>query len=149
MEAVNKIIKHNMKTKPKEHKGVWANELLKMLWAYRMTFRISTRETPFSPAYIVEAMIPVEVGIPSLRLRPMTKRKTMLFNSMNSTCSKKNAISRLSGLPGTKGGLSDISIQKSRKEGLKKATLFSERFCLTPRRSTLECLGLIGKGPTS
>ena len=38
-----------------------------MLWAYRMTFRTSTGETPFSLAYRVKAMIPVEVGIPFLR----------------------------------------------------------------------------------
>ena len=65
--VVNKIIKHNLKTKLEEHKGLWANELPKVLWAYRMTSRTSTRETPFSLAYGVEAMSPVEVGIPSLR----------------------------------------------------------------------------------
>ena len=32
-----------------------------------MTSRTSTRETPFSLAYEIEVMIPVEVGIPSLR----------------------------------------------------------------------------------
>ena len=67
MEAVNKIIKHNLKMKLYKHKGVWADELLKVMWAYRMTSRTSTGETTFSLAYGVEAMIPVEVGIPSLR----------------------------------------------------------------------------------
>ena len=38
-----------------------------MLWAYRTTSRTSTGETPFSLAYGIEAMIPVEVDIPSLR----------------------------------------------------------------------------------
>ena len=32
-----------------------------------MTSRTSTGETPFSLAYVVDGMIPVEVGIPSLR----------------------------------------------------------------------------------
>ena len=67
MEAVNKIIKFNLKMKLKEHKRLWAKELPKVLWAYRMTSRTSTWETLFSLAYKVEAMIPVEVGIPSLR----------------------------------------------------------------------------------
>ena len=67
VEAVNKIIKHNLKTKLKEHKGLWADKLPKVLWAYRTTSRTSTRETPFSLAYGVEAMIPVEVDIPSLQ----------------------------------------------------------------------------------
>ena len=38
-----------------------------MLWAYRTTTRTSTGETPFSLAYGAEAMIPVEVGMPSYR----------------------------------------------------------------------------------
>ena len=67
MEAANKIIKQNLKTKLEEHKGVYADELAKVLRAYRTTFRTSTRETPFSLAYGAEAMIPVEVGIPSLQ----------------------------------------------------------------------------------
>ena len=67
VKAVKKIIKHNLKTKLEEHKKLWANELPKMLWAYRTTSRTSRGKTPFSLAYGVEAMIPVEVGIPSLR----------------------------------------------------------------------------------
>ena len=35
VEAVNKIIKFNLKTKLEEHKGLWAEELPKVLWAYR------------------------------------------------------------------------------------------------------------------
>ena len=53
--------------KLEEHNGAWANELPKVLWAYRMTSRTSTGETPFSLAYGVESMIPVKVGIPFLR----------------------------------------------------------------------------------
>ena len=59
-------MKHNMKMKLEEHKGLWADELSKVLWAYRMTSRTSTGETLFSLAYRVKTMIPVEVGIPSL-----------------------------------------------------------------------------------
>ena len=54
VEAVNKIINHNLKTKLEEHKGIWVDQLPKVLWAYRTTSRTSTRETPFSLAYGVE-----------------------------------------------------------------------------------------------
>ena len=67
VEAVNKIIKFNLKTKLEEHKWLWAEELPKVLWVYKTTSRTSTEEIPFSLAYGVEAMIPVEVGVPSLR----------------------------------------------------------------------------------
>ena len=36
IEAVNKIIKFNLKMKPEECKGLWAEELLKVLWAYKL-----------------------------------------------------------------------------------------------------------------
>ena len=67
VEAINKIIKFNLKTKLEEHKGLWAEELRKVLWAYKTTSQTSIGETPFSIAYEVETMIPVEVRIPSLR----------------------------------------------------------------------------------
>ena len=38
-----------------------------VLWAYRTIARISTGETPFKLTYGSEAMIPVEVGITSIR----------------------------------------------------------------------------------
>ena len=65
--TVNKIIKFNLKTKLEEDKGLWAEELPQVLWAYRTTSLTSTGETPFSLAYGVEAMILVEIGVPSLR----------------------------------------------------------------------------------
>ena len=37
VEAISKIIKFNLKMKLEEHKGVWAEELPKVLWAYRTT----------------------------------------------------------------------------------------------------------------
>ena len=66
VKAVNKIIKHNLKMNLEEHKGVWVDELPKVLRAYRTTSRTFTDDTPFSLAYSVKAMIHVEVGIPSL-----------------------------------------------------------------------------------
>ena len=82
-------------------------------------------------------------------VRPITESKIMLFNDTNSTCSKRNTISWASGSPRTKGGLRDTSTQRLKKEGLEKTTSFYKRFCLIPRRSMLEYLGLIRKGPTS
>ena len=42
-------------------------ELSHVLWAYRTTPYRSTRETPFSMSYGVEAVIPIETGFPTLR----------------------------------------------------------------------------------
>ena len=48
-------------------KGAWPEELPNVLWAYRMTTRTPTGETPFNLTYGTEAVIPVEVGLTSLR----------------------------------------------------------------------------------
>ena len=48
-------------------KGRWAEELPSVLWAYKTTPRHSTSATPFSFAYGMEAVIPLEVGLPTLR----------------------------------------------------------------------------------
>ena len=48
-------------------KGAWLEELLGVLRAYWTTTRTLTRETPFKLASSIEAVIPIEVGLLSLR----------------------------------------------------------------------------------
>nr|KYP73634.1 Pol polyprotein [Cajanus cajan] len=64
-EAANKVILSELKKRLGDAKGVWAKELLEVLWAYRCTPQSTTQETPFRLTYGTEAMIPVEVGEPS------------------------------------------------------------------------------------
>ena len=64
---MNKVIKHNLKTKLKNLKGRWADDLLEVLWAYRTITWSTTGDTPFSLAYGYEAMVPVKHGAGSLR----------------------------------------------------------------------------------
>ncbi|XP_074359715.1 uncharacterized protein LOC141719067 [Apium graveolens] len=62
-EAVNKIIKHTLKTKLEECKWNWPEELPKVLWSYNTTPRSTTGESPFMLTYGYEVMVPVEVGL--------------------------------------------------------------------------------------
>ena len=48
-------------------KGRWVDEFPHVLWTYHTTPRRSTRETPFSMTYKAEAVIPIELGFPTLR----------------------------------------------------------------------------------
>ena len=48
-------------------KGAWLEELPNILWAYRTTARIPTGETPFRLTYGTETVLPVEVGVTSIR----------------------------------------------------------------------------------
>ncbi|XP_058084614.1 uncharacterized protein LOC131232410 [Magnolia sinica] len=68
VEAINKIIKHHLRTKFDRPKRAWIEELLKILWAYRPTAQTATGETPFSLTYGSEAVTPVEIGLPSAQV---------------------------------------------------------------------------------
>ncbi|KAK0593742.1 hypothetical protein LWI29_028135 [Acer saccharum] len=67
-EAVNKIIKNNLKAKMAAKKGSWAKKLPQVLWVYRTTEKSSTGETPYSMAFGAEAVIPVETSFSSPRV---------------------------------------------------------------------------------
>ncbi|KAL5567021.1 hypothetical protein UlMin_030185 [Ulmus minor] len=66
-ESTNKTVINIIKRRLEKAKGLWADELPGVLWAYRTTAKTSTGETPFALAYGTEAVIPVECGIPSAR----------------------------------------------------------------------------------
>ncbi len=63
------MIKGGLKKKLKEAKGKWPGELPSVLWSYRTTPRKATGETSFSLVFGTEAIIPVEVGQPSVRIQ--------------------------------------------------------------------------------
>ena len=61
-----------LKKRLDDAKGKWVEELPHVLWTYRTTPRRSTRETPFSMFYGAEAVIPLEIGFPTLRTNSFT-----------------------------------------------------------------------------
>ena len=56
-----------MKKRLGSAKGLWAEKLPEILWAYRCTPQTSTGETLFNLTYGMDAMLPVEVNEPTLR----------------------------------------------------------------------------------
>ena len=54
-------------------------ELPSILWTFRTTPRSSTRETPFSLTYGVEAVIPLEVVLPTLRSEEYDQKSNELM----------------------------------------------------------------------
>ena len=77
VEAVNKIIKHFLKTRLEGRKGAWTEQLSEVLWAYRTTHKTSIGETPFALTFGTEAIVPVEIGMPSLELCTIVNRPTI------------------------------------------------------------------------
>ncbi|XP_030941158.1 uncharacterized protein LOC115965968 [Quercus lobata] len=66
-ETVNKVIVNRLKKRLDNAKGKWVEELSHVLWTYQTTPHRSTRETPFSMTYDAEAIIPLEIGFPTLK----------------------------------------------------------------------------------
>ena len=64
----NRSLLKIIKTRLEGAKEVWPDELPGVLWAYKMTVRTPTGETPFKLAYGSEAVIPAEVHMVNHRV---------------------------------------------------------------------------------
>ena len=70
----NQTLLKIIKTKLDDAKGAWPEGLPNVLWAYRTTVRTPTGETPFRLTYGTEVVIPVEVGVTSIRRGTFNER---------------------------------------------------------------------------
>lgn len=67
-EPTNKTLLRILTRKVYEEPKRWSDHLSLVLWAYRTSKRTSTQATPFSLVYGVEAVVLVEIAVPSMRL---------------------------------------------------------------------------------
>ncbi|CAL8174674.1 unnamed protein product [Prunus armeniaca] len=67
-EAFNKTLCNLLKKVVGITKKDWHERINEALWAYRTTYRMPTQATPYSLVYGVEAVLPLESQIPSLRM---------------------------------------------------------------------------------
>jgi hypothetical protein len=68
IEAFNKTLGKILKKTVTRHRRDWHDRLFESLWAYRVTVRTPTQSTPYSLVYGSEAVLPLEVQLPSLRV---------------------------------------------------------------------------------
>ena len=66
-EVINRTLLKLIKTRLEEAKWASPNELPGVLWAYQMIVRTPTGETPFKMVFGTEAVVPVEIGVLSIR----------------------------------------------------------------------------------
>ena len=64
-----------LKTIKTRIKGAWHEELQNVLWPYRITTRVPTGETPFGLTFDIKAVVPVEVGLMSFRVKTYEDQK--------------------------------------------------------------------------
>ena len=86
-ESSNKLIIDSIKKRQDVKKGHRADELDIVLWSHRTTPRGSTKSTPFSLAYGVEAIAPAEVNVTSLQRSKMPQyvelNKEMMLDALD------------------------------------------------------------------
>ena len=66
-EVTNRTPLKIIKARLDDAKGAWPEELPNVLWAYKTTAKTPIGETPFKLTYGFEAVIPIEVGITSIK----------------------------------------------------------------------------------
>ncbi|RVW59328.1 Transposon Ty3-I Gag-Pol polyprotein [Vitis vinifera] len=66
-KATNKTLITALKKRLEQAKGKWVEELPGVLWAYRTTPGRPIGNTPFALAYGMDAVIPTEIGLPTIR----------------------------------------------------------------------------------
>nr|GEV30661.1 reverse transcriptase domain-containing protein [Tanacetum cinerariifolium] len=67
VEMVNRSLGEGIKVRLDERSKNWMEEISHVLWAHRTMIKSNNEETPFSLTYRTEAVIPVEIGMPTLR----------------------------------------------------------------------------------
>ena len=71
-EVTIRTLKAALKTKLENLNGKRVEYLPEVLWAYRTTQKLATREAPFALAFGTEAVAPVEVGLKSPKIELAT-----------------------------------------------------------------------------
>ncbi|GKC92361.1 reverse transcriptase domain-containing protein [Tanacetum coccineum] len=67
IERANRSLGEGIKARLDARSKNWMEELPHVLWAHRTMINSSNRDTPFSLTYGTEAVIPAEIGMPTLR----------------------------------------------------------------------------------
>jgi hypothetical protein len=93
VEAINKVLKTMIQRMVGENKTSWHLQLFSTLWAYHTSMKTTTGFTPFQLVYGIEAFLPIECEIPSLKLKveilPHTSAKEEHFlylSKLDETC---------------------------------------------------------------
>ncbi|GJW79915.1 reverse transcriptase domain-containing protein [Tanacetum coccineum] len=67
VERANRSLGEGIKARLEERSKNWMEELPHVLWAHRTMIKSSNGDTPFSLTYGTEAVIPAEIGMPTIR----------------------------------------------------------------------------------
>ncbi|GJU92686.1 reverse transcriptase domain-containing protein [Tanacetum coccineum] len=67
VKRANRSLREGVKAQLDERSKDWIEEILHFLWAHRIMIKSSNGDTPFLLTYRTKAVIPVEIGMPTMR----------------------------------------------------------------------------------
>ncbi|XP_047151560.1 uncharacterized protein LOC124823412 [Vigna umbellata] len=93
-EAANKIIVQELKKRVGQAKGAWVDELPQVLWGYHCSPHGTTGESPFNLTYRTDAMLPVDIGEPTVRrqLGDMTLNEEQLRTNLDVVQERRDVV---------------------------------------------------------
>ena len=74
---------HGLQKKLEDAKAKWVDEIYDVLWSLRTTVKEATGQTPFRLMYGSEALLPVEIGVQTVRLKhldPVENQESRLLD---------------------------------------------------------------------
>lgn len=83
VERANRSLGEGIKARIEQGRRDWLEEVPHVLWAHRTMIKSSNGDTPFALTYGTEAVIPVEIGMPSVRYAlfdPIENDEQLLLN---------------------------------------------------------------------
>ncbi|GJX80331.1 reverse transcriptase domain-containing protein [Tanacetum coccineum] len=83
VKRANRSLGEGIKARLDERSKDWMKELPHVLWAHRTMIKSSNGETPFSLTYDTKAVIPAEIGMPTLRTTEIDLTKNNEALGMN------------------------------------------------------------------
>ena len=120
-ESTNKTLQNILKKIVNENRTGWDDKLHSALWAYRTAFKTSIGSTPFRLAFGLEAVMPIEFQVPSLRLQ--------IRNRLPESESEQNCLSQLLDLRENR-----INSMSQLEHGQRRRKAFIDRHCRVPTK---------------
>ena len=82
-ESTNKTIQTILKNIVNQNRSNWDQKLNSALWAYRTSYKTSIQSTPFCMAFGLEAVMPIEFQVPTLRIQVLRDQAQLSLGSQH------------------------------------------------------------------
>ncbi|KAM1040670.1 hypothetical protein ACFX2C_029930 [Malus domestica] len=146
-EASNKTILDCLKKSFIDKKGKWPDELPGCLWAYCITKRRATSETPFSLAFGSEAIIPPNIIVPSINTLLLSIEQNIKEMVINLDLTEERREQTITRIAAYKQQLISSYNKRAKMRQFQPRDLILRKAFITARREGSKKMDPIWEGP--